>query len=77
MTMHNPKVTLNDLRTLKPGESQLVPFDLWEAYAKRDNLVVTGQGWDRRHRCPVVYAVSRKTEHSAPHSRLPTHDSRL
>ncbi len=62
MTMHSPKITLEDLRTLKPGESQLVPFDLWEAYAKRDNLVVTGQGWDKINRCPMVYAVPKRKD---------------
>lgn len=66
-TMSHSKITLEDLRTLKPGESQLVPFDLWEAYTKRDNLVVTGQDWDKNNRCPMVYAISKRKSESDGH----------
>ncbi len=64
--------TLDDLRTLKPGESQLVPFDLWEEYARRDNLVVTRQGWDKINRCPIVYAVP-KTNGEQPDAETNRH----
>ena len=56
MERQKRQITLDDLRTLKPGESQRIPFDLWAAYQKRDHLVVAYQGWDRIHHCPIVYA---------------------
>ena len=59
------QITLADLRTLKPGESQMVPFDLWADYARRDNLEITGQAWDRIKHCPIVYAAPRKQEEEA------------